>query len=169
MKAPSRKTLKSWTINIALMLAVYLAVQAYQARHAPQSGPAANILATDIHGKNIALEHYQGKPVLIYFWATWCNICDITRSSIHNIAQDHPVITIASQSGGNDEILAYQHKHQFDVTIINDEFAQLSNVYGVRAFPTIFLLDAQGNIRDVEIGLSSEWGLRLRLWWIANL
>ncbi len=168
LKAHTRKTLKSWTINIALLVSVYLMVQIYQGRHAPQSGAAPNIQATDISGQQIELEHYLGKPTLIYFWATWCNICGLTRSSINNIAQDHPVITIASQSGGNGEIQAYQKKHQFDVTIINDKSGQLSNAYGVHAFPTIFVLDSQGNISDVEIGLSSEWGLRLRLWWAAN-
>jgi len=168
MKAPSRKTLKSWTINIALILIVYFFVQAYQGRHAPQSGPATDIQATDISGQAIELEHYQGRATLIYFWATWCNICSMTRGSIDNIAQDYPVITIASQSGSNKEIQTYQKKHQFDVTIINDKTGRLSNAYGVRAFPTIFVLDSQGNISDVEIGLSSEWGLRLRLWWAAN-
>ena len=168
MKTPSRKTLKSWTINIALLLTVYFFVQAYQGRHAPSSGPAAAIQAMDINGQYIELEHYQGKETLIYFWATWCNICSMTRGSIDNIAQDHPVITIASQSSSNKEIQAYQNKHQFDVTIINDKAGRLSNAYGVQAFPTIFVLDSQGNISDVEIGLSSEWGLRLRLWWAAN-
>ena len=168
LKAPTRKTLKSWTINIALLVSVYFIVQIYQGRHAQQSGPAPNIQATDIRGQYIELNDYQGKATLIYFWASWCKICGLTQSSINNIAQDHPVITIASQSGGNVEIQAYQKKHQFDVTIINDKSGQLSNAYGVHAFPTIFILDSQGNINDVEIGLTSEWGLRFRLWWAAN-
>ncbi len=168
LNVPSRKSLKSWTINIALLLSVYFAVQAYQGRHTQQSGPAPDIQATDINGQNISLKQYQGKATLIYFWATWCNICSMTRSSIDNIAQDHPVITIASQSGTDDEIQAYQKHHQFDVAIINDKAGELSKTYGIHAFPTIFVLDVQGNISDVEIGFSSEWGLRLRLWWASG-
>ncbi len=165
MKVPSRKTLKSWTLNIALLLSVYFLVQAYQGRHAPHSGPAPVIQTVDISGQHIELKHYQGKPTLIYFWATWCRVCNLARASIDNIAQDYSVITIVSQSGDNEEIQTYQQQHQFDVTIINDEQGQLSEAYGVQAFPSVFILDSMGNISDVEIGLSSEWGLRLRLWW----
>ena len=165
LKAPSRKTLKSWAINIALLLSVYFIVQAYQSRNTPQSGPAPDIQEVDIHGQQIELKHYRGQPTLIYFWATWCRVCSLTRDSINNISQDHPVITIASQSGDDEEILSYQQQHQFDVTIINDQRGQLSRAYGVQAFPSVFILDSMGNINDVEIGLSSEWGLRLRLWW----
>lgn len=165
MKAPSRKSLKTWALNIALILGVYLLVQAYQGRNAPQSGPAPNIQAQDISGQSIELADYQGKPTLVYFWATWCKVCSLTRASIDNIAQDHPVITIASQSGNREEVRTYQQQHQFNVSIINDEQGRLSQAYGVQAFPTVFILDSMGNISDVEIGLSSEWGLRLRLWW----
>ena len=142
-------------------------IQAYHARHAPQSGPAPDIQALDLNGQHVELKHYQGKATLVYFWATWCGVCSMTRGSIDNIAQDHPVITIASQSGNNEEIKTYQQQHQFDVTIINDKQGQISQAYGVQAFPSMFILDSKGNISDVEIGLSSEWGLRLRLWWAS--
>lgn len=165
MKFPRIKAVKSWTINIALLLSVYFLIQAYQGRHAPQSGAAPDIQGVDINGQQVALKNYQGKPTLVYFWATWCKVCRYTRSSIDSIADDHPVVTIASQSGEDGDIRAYQQKHAFEVTIINDQQGLLSQAYGVQAFPTIFVLDAMGNISDVEIGLSSEWGLRLRLWW----
>lgn len=164
MKRPTRKTYQSWAINIALLLAIYFSIQAYQGRHAP-SGPAPDIQAIDIHGKTIDLKDYQGQPTLIYFWATWCGVCSMTRESIHQIAQDHPVITIAAQSGEDKALHEYQQKHSFDVTIINDQQGALSHHYGIQAFPSIFILDGKGNISDVEIGLSSEWGLRFRLWW----
>ena len=144
-----------------------MAVQAYHARHAPQSGPAPDIQAPDLSGQYIELQQYQGKATLVYFWATWCGVCSMTRGSIDNIAQDHQVITIASQSGNNEELNTYRQQHNFDVTIINDEHGALSQAYGVQAFPSVFILDSKGNISDVEIGLSSEWGLRLRLWWAS--
>ena len=165
MKSPARKTVRTWLLSITLVFCVYFLVQAYQGRDAPQSGLAPDIKALDINGQQVELAHYRGKPTLVYFWATWCKVCSLTRESINSIAQDHPVITIASQSGERSGVLAYQQKHEFEVSIINDENGRLGQAYGVRAFPTVFILDAMGNISDVEVGLSSEWGLRLRLWW----
>ncbi len=34
-----------------------------------------NFTLTDIHGNTVHLSDYQGKPVLINAWATWCPPC----------------------------------------------------------------------------------------------
>ncbi len=165
MSSKHSKTLYRWLINILIFALVYWAIQAYQSRGAPSSGLAPQVEGITLSGKNFSLQALKGEPVLIYFWATWCGICSLTRDSINNISQDHQVITIATQSGNTTEIFEYISKHNFSAPVINDEQSIFSQRYGVRAFPSIFIIDAQGEISDVEIGLSSEWGLRLRLWW----
>ncbi len=159
------KTLRRWLVNILIFALIYWAVQAYQSRGAPSSGPAPQIEGITLNGKQFSLQTLKGEPVLIYYWATWCGICSLTRGSINNIAQDHAVITIATQSGSMADIQKYIDENNFTAPVINDEQGILSQRYGVRAFPSIFIIDADGEISDVEIGLSSEWGLRLRLWW----
>ena len=101
---------------------------------------------------------------MIYFWATWCSVCALTKESINDIAQDHQVITIASQSGSSADIQKYVRENDFTAPVINDADSRLSQTYGVRAFPSIFIINPDGEIYDVEVGLSSEWGLRFRLW-----
>ncbi|MCF6235180.1 MAG: protein disulfide oxidoreductase [Gammaproteobacteria bacterium] len=165
MPSKRSKTLRSWLVNILIFALIYWAIQAYQSRGAPSSGLAPQIEGVTVNGQNLSLASLKGEPVLVYFWATWCGICSLTRDSINNISQDHAVITIASQSGSTAEIFKYIKEHNFSASVINDEQGALSQLYGVRAFPSIFIIDAQGEISDVEIGLSSEWGLRLRLWW----
>ncbi len=161
----SKKKLLRWFTNILIIVMIYWAVQLYQSRAAPSSGPAPQIEATTINGTRISLQSFQGKPILVYFWATWCGICSLTNGTINSIARDYPVITIASQSGDTAEILKYTTEHKFTAPVINDELGTLSQDYGIRAFPSIFIIDGRGEISDVEIGLSSEWGLRFRLWW----
>ncbi len=164
MRRPLSKRSRSWLGHLLLLILIYWAVQAYQGRDAADSGPAPPIEAIALNGEAISLQSLKGQPLLIYFWATWCHICALTRDSIDNIAQDHPVITIASQSGEDYEIRSYIDEHNFSAIVINDRDNRLSQRYGVNAFPSVFVLDAKGEIDDVEIGLSSEWGLRLRLW-----
>ncbi len=158
------KRARGWLLNIAIILAFYWAVQLYQGRDAPSSGPAPQIEGIDLNGQPVSLQAHRGQATLIYFWATWCRVCALSRDTIADIARDHPVITIASQSGSDAELSRYVKEHGFNVPVINDHDNRLSQRYGVRAFPSIFIIDGDGNISDVEIGLSSEWGLRLRLW-----
>jgi len=35
----------------------------------------------------------------------------------------------------------------------------------VKGVPTSYIIDGNGNIRFTEVGLTSGWGLRARLWW----
>lgn len=37
----------------------------------PKSVKAPDFVLTDINGKEVSLSHYRGKPLLLYFWATW--------------------------------------------------------------------------------------------------
>ncbi len=164
MTAPSIKTLKRWLINILIFASVYWGIQAYQGRNTLGAGPAPAINHVSLSGETIQLAAFKQQPTLIYFWATWCHVCSLTKSAINNIAQDHPVITIVTQSGNDTDIKKYIAEHNFSATVINDENGQLSQAYGVQAFPTVFIIDTQGEIDDIEIGLSSEWGLRFRLW-----
>lgn len=159
------ETGRRWLINIAILVVIYWAIQSYQSRDTVTSGLAPDIEGVTLHGKALSLQSLRGEPVLIYFWASWCGICSLTRDSIDNIAQHHAVITIASQSGGAAEVQSYIDENNVSAPVINDEQGLLSQRYGVKAFPSIFIIDSQGEISDVEIGLSSEWGLRLRLWW----
>jgi peroxiredoxin len=48
-------------------------------------------------------------------------------------------------------------------TLLDPEGAVLSR-YGVQGVPATFIIDRDGEIRFRVMGLSSEWGLRLRLW-----
>ena len=48
--------------------------------------------------------------------------------------------------------------------MIVDSTDALAKRYGIRAFPTSFVLDADEDIRQVEVGYTTEFGLRARMW-----
>ena len=109
----------------------------------------------------------QGKPTLVHFWATWCSVCKLERSNIEAIARDYSIVTVASQSGTSAEVAQYVQTHAMRAPVLVDEDGAVAAQFGVRAFPTSFIIDSAGQIRDVEVGYTTEWGLRLRLWWAS--
>jgi peroxiredoxin len=127
---------------------------------------APNFSATTLAGEQIQLSDFQGEAVLIHFWATWCPICEFSRDGIEKVAQDYQVISIATQSGDNAALLAYAQQHEMNpALIVNDADGALFNLYGARAVPADFIINANGEVAFVEVGLSSSWGMRARLWW----
>ena len=139
-----------------------MAVRSYQHRNLP-SGPAPLLKAVALDGREVSLQGYRGRPVLLHFWATWCAVCSTEQPNITALGQRLPVLTVASQSGDAAAVGAYARQHGITATVVPDPTGALAQRFGVAAFPTTFILDAAGNIRYAEVGYTSELGLRLRM------
>ena len=149
-------------LQCVLLMIVYLGMQFWQSRNAI-TGQAPPINATLLTGEPVNLINYAGKPVLVHFWASWCPICRFEESTISAIAEDHAVLTFASQSGDADSLRDYIKEHNLRFPVIEDEQGEWAQLYGVTGYPSSFIIAADGSIYDLEVGYSSNWGLRLRL------
>jgi peroxiredoxin len=147
----------------AIAIAVVAALRVYQHRDMP-SGAAPPLSGTDLDGKAVSLADYRGQPVLLHFWATWCGVCKVEQHNIDAVAGDWPVLSVASQSGSADAIAAYVREHAFAARVVVDEESTLARQFGVHAFPATFVIDGGGEIRHVEVGYTTELGLRARMW-----
>lgn len=156
-----------WGFEILLALALIFAVRAYLARDVV-TGPAPTFASHGLQGERLAIADLRGRPALVHFWATWCPICKAEQGSIQAIAADHAIVTVAMQSGDAPTVADYVRKEAWPVPVVVDEDGALARAYGVRGVPTTFVLDRHGNIRFVEIGYTTEIGLRLRLWWAGR-
>lgn len=116
-----------------------------------------------LDGTNYEIE--KDKPLLIHFWASWCPICALEEQNIETISKDYQVITIATQSGSSEEIKEYLEKNNLSFKVVNDNLATLSREFNIKAFPTTFIYDKNQNLKFSEVGYSSTFGLKLRLWW----
>lgn len=131
-------------------------------------GKVPNLTLTTLTGQVIHLQDIK-QPTLIDFWATWCPICRAMDSSITSIAKDHPVIAIATQSAPDAPLkLVVQSLGLPPRIIVNDQDGKLLKQFGARAIPASFIVDGKGNIKFVEVGYTTELGLRFRLW-LASL
>jgi thiol-disulfide isomerase/thioredoxin len=120
---------------------------------------------TDYQGQTIdlaALSHEQ--PTLVYFWGTWCSICSITSPTIDKLAADnYPVVTIAIQSGSDQELHSYLDKHSFDFTTINDQEGEIFANWQGQVTPSYVILE-DGEMTQGLTGIQPLWSLKLRLW-----
>ncbi|MTW20195.1 protein disulfide oxidoreductase [Allochromatium palmeri] len=155
--------LREWLINIALILAIVFAVQWWKGRTLA-TGEAPPLVGVTLEGTPIDLADWRGRPVLVHFWATWCPVCRITDGTIDAIADDHAVVTVAMQSGTPDEIRAYMREAGQDFRVISDPDGRLARAWGVAGVPTSVVIDGDGRIRSSIVGVSTGFGLRLRLW-----
>ena len=147
-----------------MVLAVFFGIRAWQTRDAAE-GPAPTLAGAGIDGAELALA--TDRPTLVHFWATWCGVCRAEQGTIDALAGDHHVVTVASQSGSAAEVAAYLEREGVSFPVIVDAGGALAQRWGVRAFPTTFVVAADGTIADVEVGYTPSLGLRARLWLAA--
>lgn len=160
------RRLLSW--ELLAFAALFVGLQFWQARDMPGGGmPAIAGQLTDGRPVSLAdtLRLAQGKPVLVYVWATWCPVCRASESGIASIARERPVLTVAIQSGDAAEVAKYMDKEGVSFPALVDGQGEIARQLGVRGVPAFFVVDAPGRIRFSGVGLVTEWGLRLRLWW----
>lgn len=153
-----------WVVGF---IAVFLAVRPFMQGDVIH-GQAPIMKVTSITGKTLDLQalNQEGKPVLVHIWATWCPICSLSKGGVEEIAKDFAVINIATQSADDEQLLAYTAENNMNPDfIVNDLEGKWITLFGAKAVPADFIIDPQGNIAFVEVGFTTAWGLRLRLWW----
>lgn len=153
---------KSALLQAVLIVVIYISVRAYQQQDI-LTGVAPPIQGQLLTGTEINWPGYQDKPLLIHFWATWCPVCRLEEDSIQSISQDYNVISVASWS---DDTAEYMKKKGLSFPTRDDLKGEWAAKYGIKAVPATFIVNRQGNIEFIEVGYSSELGLRLRLWWL---
>lgn len=154
-----KRSLLSW----AGIAAFAIGAQVYSARGLI-SGEPPLVPGTMLDGRSFDLNTLRGEPAAIYFWASWCPVCKSMQGTIDSVAQDHPLIGVALQSGNADEVARHLKESSFGLNTLIDEDGTVGKRYGLRGVPTLFILDGQGQIRFATSGYTSEPGLRLRLW-----
>ena len=114
-------------------------------------------------GGRMQISEHAGRSVLLYFWSTWCPICNLQKGSVQSISEDHPVISIASWSD-TDEVKAYILENELTFPVMMDEDGHLARDFGLKGVPVSIILSPTGEMSFVETGFTTELGLRFRIW-----
>ena len=152
-----------YSVEILIIVILFLSFKAYKQQDVVK-GIAPDFQEVFLDGTKVKLSDYRGKSVLVHFWATWCPVCKLEQSSIEAISKDNDIITIAMNSGEAMEIQNFMEENNLSYPVIIDEDGVLAKQYGVRGVPASFIVNPEGSIAFTEIGYTTNWGLRARLW-----
>lgn len=122
------------------------------------------ITLQDLQGNTFSLESLdQNKATLLYFWGTWCGYCRYTSPAINSLAKEgYQVVSVALRSGNESAVNDYLSEHDYHFTTVNDPKGEFAERWQINVTPTIVLL-SKGKMDLVTTGLTSYWGLKVRL------
>ncbi|MFN2169157.1 MAG: protein disulfide oxidoreductase [Anaerolineae bacterium] len=156
------RQLRGWVVNIVLILVIFSGIQWWKARPLA-SGEAPSLAGETLNGNALDLARYRGEPVLVHFWASWCPVCKAMDGTIDSIAKDHPVVTVAMQSGDALQVRRFMNEAALHFDVVPDPYGQIASLWGVPGVPATFVLDPAGRIAYSTVGFSTELGLRARI------
>ena len=112
---------------------------------------AINFSDLDLNGKKISLTDFEGKYILLDFWATWCKPCREKNPELVELFNKYSkngftIIGIADDIGNEEKwkkAILKDRTEQFAHIIDNSEIGEK---YSIPYLPTQILIDKNGNI-----------------------
>jgi thiol-disulfide isomerase/thioredoxin len=114
---------------------------------------APEIEGLDLQGKPMKLSEFQGKIVLVVFWATWCGPCMADVPHEVELLKQYHQQPFAIVGVNADERMVEALKACLDYSIPWRSFhdgkssGPISTRWNVRSWPILYLIDQKGTIR----------------------
>ncbi len=111
---------------------------------------AANFTLLDLKNKECSLSDFKGKPLVLFFWTTWCPYC---RKELKQLNSMHAellnnkmeVLAINVEEPA-DKVQRVSGIQSFSYRVLLDTDGKVAEAYGILGIPTYFLIDKEGRI-----------------------
>ena len=128
----------------------------------PPVVPAPDFTLVDQYGEEHTLSDYEGKTVFLNFWATWCGPCKREMPEVQALYEkygnnegDVIVLGVANpkseeypynQDVTQPEVEQFLEDGGYTFPVVMDVTGEVFYSYGISAFPTTFMIGADGNV-----------------------
>jgi thiol-disulfide isomerase/thioredoxin len=127
---------------------------------------AAAITGTTIDAKSFSLARFEGKPVFINFWGSWCPGCKTEapdlRTFANGLGSRASIVGVAVDSPPGDTT-SFVRKAGWHYPIVRKACCDDVNRYGVTYFPTTIVVNRRGEVVDRLVGPQSVARLQAEL------
>jgi len=156
-----RSSRRPWALVIvgvaAMGAGAYLLVPRWLASAPPpvtvgSVAPAFSVSTVGTPRGSRALADFTGHPVILNFWATWCQPCREEMPSFERLYRDYGprglrILAVSVDDPGTDaKIRDFANAYGLTFDVLHDRRSRVMDRYQVRGVPETFLISASGRI-----------------------
>jgi peroxiredoxin len=151
-------------VVVAMVVALMLVFAFKLARHpsqTSQSKPAPDFSLQSLEGKTVRLSDYRGKPVVLNFWATWCEPCKVEMPWFVDLQRQYgpagvQFLGVAMDDASTKDIAAFAESMKVNYPILIGKDSVGDDYGGVQFLPETFYIDRTGKVVDKAFGLKGR-------------
>ncbi|MCA1674014.1 MAG: TlpA family protein disulfide reductase [Actinobacteria bacterium] len=120
---------------------------------------APDIALTDFDGERFELSDYEGKPLVVNFWASWCPSCVAEMpdfEEVHRATKGQIEFLGINQSDAPGAARELARETGVTYRLAADPQGEIFNAFDAPGMPTTVFIDASGNVVDVVVGQLSR-------------
>lgn len=123
---------------------------------------ALEVIHNGSPGDRIHLSELRGHPVVLDFWATWCQPCQVEAPVLDRVyrrMKDKGVVVVGvntSDAQGRALAPKFAEAKSLSYPIVYDDGDGVAGKYGVQNLPTLVVIDGEGKIVAVRSGFEDE-------------
>jgi len=121
--------------------------------------PAPDFTLATLEGGEVTLSDYAGQVVVVNFWATWCPPCKAEMPDIHDYyqANQDKGFAVLAVNAHEDEntVSRFIESTGFTFPVLLDSRGIVEQQYQVHSFPSTFVIDRDGRVVYIHVGLIS--------------
>ncbi len=124
---------------------------------------APDVAFTTLDGAEISLKEFEGKYILVNFWATWCTPCVREMPDLFKLASAHPNLIFIAASVDRDPAIITPFFDKLslstepnNIIIAHDPKMLASSAYGTLKFPESYIISPEGYIIKKITGIT-DW------------
>ena len=108
-------------------------------------------------GEVVRLSDFRGRVVVLDFFATWCGPCRLEIAHLKEVREafgESVVIISISIRESPEAVSRFAKVYGMDWVVVIDERGDVALRYRVTAIPTIVIVDREGRVRFIRVGVT---------------
>lgn len=128
--------------------------------------PMPDLQVTTLNGQPVSLSQYEGRPVVLNLWASWCPPCRREMPAFEQAQAEFPDIAFVMLNQGESAATAqgFLESEGLSLTdVLLDPASKAMLAVRSRGLPTTLFFDAQGRQVDSHLGEITMAGIKDRI------